>query len=91
MGVSKKYRGRFLDVLMTYGKERLQNPDNIIHDHIFVTHAGCDKEIVDSVVDLVKQLLPCKELHVTRAGATVSSHCGRNTLGILFIQKTPME
>lgn len=91
MGVSKKYRGKFADVLLTYAEERLSDPDNIITDHVFVTHAGCDKEIVNSVVNLVKEKLPCKELHVTRAGATVSVHCGRNTLGVLFLQKTPLE
>lgn len=91
MGVAKKYRGRFEDVLITYTKERLAEADNIITDHIFVTHAGCDAEIVNTVVELVKETIPCKELHVTRAGATVSVHCGRNTLGVLFLQKTPVE
>ncbi len=90
MDVAKKYRGTFLNVLKMYAEERLANPDNIITDHVFVTHAGCDKEIVDQVVELVKNTIDCKELHVTRAGATVSVHCGRNTLGVLFIQKTPV-
>ena len=26
-------------------------------------------------------------VYVTRAGCTVSAHCGRNTLGVLFIRK----
>lgn len=90
MDVAKKYRGTFLNVLKMYAEERLENKDNIITDHVFITHAGCDKEIVDQVVELVKNTIDCKELHVTRAGATVSVHCGRNTLGVLFIQKTPV-
>ena len=88
MGVSKKYRGNFANVLKTFSKERLTDKDNIITDHVFVTHAGCDDEIVNSVVEIVKQEINPKELHVTRAGATISVHCGRNTLGILFKQKT---
>lgn len=89
MGVSKKYRGNFANVLLkTFSKERLADKDNIITDHVFVTHAGCDDEIVNSVVEIVKQEINPKELHVTRAGATISVHCGRNTLGILFKQKT---
>ena len=88
MGVSKKYRGNFANVLKTFSKERLADKDNIITDHVFVTHAGCDDEIVNSVVEIVKQEINPKELHVTRAGATISVHCGRNTLGILFKQKT---
>ena len=88
MGVSKKYRGKFANVLTTFSKECLADKDNIITDHVFVTHAGCDDEIVNSVVEIVKQEINPKELHVTRAGATISVHCGRNTLGILFKQKT---
>ena len=91
MGVTKKYRGKYSEVLKTYAAERLADKDNIVTDHVFVTHAGCDDEIVDSIVSIVKETLNPKELHVTRAGATVSVHCGRNTLGVLFIQKTNVE
>lgn len=91
MGVSKKYRGKYGEVLKTYANERLADLDNIITDHVFVTHAGCDDEIVNSVASIVKETLNPKELHITRAGATVSVHCGRNTLGVLFLQKTDVE
>lgn len=91
MGVTKKYRGKYSEVLKTYAAERLADSENIVTDHVFVTHAGCDDEIVESVVSIVKEKLNPKELHVTRAGATVSVHCGRNTLGVLFIQKTDVE
>ena len=39
---------------------------------------------------LVKELAPFKEVYMTRAGCTVSSHCGANTLGVLFIRKSPI-
>ena len=91
MAVGKKYRGRFDLVVPEYVKERLSNPENIVTDRVFVTHAGCDEEIVESAVNAVKEKLNCKELFVTRAGTTISGHCGRNTLGVLFIQKTDVE
>lgn len=91
MDVAKKYRGRFEDVIQTYAKERISNPDNMVLDRVFITHAGCDQAVVDSVLKIVKENLDCKEVLVTRAGSTVSVHCGRNTLGVLFIQKTPLE
>ena len=91
MGVSKKYRGKYSEVLKTYAEERLANLDNIVTDHVFITHAGCDDEVVESIAAIVKEKVNPKELHVTRAGATVSVHCGRNTLGVLFIQKTDVE
>ncbi len=91
MGVSKKYRGRFADVLKSYAAERLENKENIITDHIFITHAGVDEEIINAVTEVINSTIEYKELHVTRAGATVSVHCGRNTLGILFLQNTPVQ
>ena len=87
MGVGKKYRGKFGDVLKTYAEERIGDGSGIDLERVFVTHAGCAGEIVDSVVAKVKELAPFKEVFVTRAGCTISSHCGKNTLGVLFIRK----
>ena len=87
MGVEKKYRGKFPSVLEKYIQDRLGDASGIVPDHVFVTHAGCDEEIVTRCVEQVKAIAPFREIHVTRAGCTVSSHCGRNTLGVLFLRK----
>ena len=91
MGVGKKYRGKFEKVLLSYVAERLADKDDIDLDRIFVTHAGCDPKVVETVVEAVKNTLPFKEVLVTRAGCTISSHCGANTLGVLFVRKTPLS
>lgn len=90
MGVGKKYRGRYGDVLLTYVKERIGDASDIDLDRVFVTHAGCDEEIVNSVVEAVKATADFKEVFLTRAGCTISSHCGADTLGVLFIRKNPI-
>ncbi len=90
MGVGKKYRGKYADVLKEYVLERLGDGSDIDLDRVFVTHAGCDMEIVESVVELVKKTLPFKEVFVTRASCTISAHCGADTLGVLFIRKHPI-
>ncbi len=91
MGVTKKYRGRFADVLEEYTRDRIGDAGGICLDRVFVTHAGCDPEIIENVTALVKELAPFKEVFVTRAGCTVSSHCGRNTLGVLFTRNSPID
>ncbi len=91
MGVGKKYRGKYSEVLKQYIKERIDDTSNIDLDRIFVTHAGVDSEIVDEIVSLVKETAPFKEVFLTRAGCTISSHCGANTLGVLFVRKSPIE
>ena len=88
MGVGKKYRGKYEVTLTQYIKERLSNMDDIDTKRVFVTHAGCSDDIVKKCVDTVKACGKFDEILVTRAGCTVSSHCGRNTLGVLFIRKS---
>ena len=86
MGVGKKYRGKFGSVLPKYISDRMGDASDIIKDHIFVTHAGCDQAVIDACVAEVRAIAPQAAVHVTRAGCTISSHCGRNTLGVLFIR-----
>ena len=90
MGVTKKYRGKYADVLKKYVADQIGDASDIDLSHVFVTHAGCDPEVYEACIEAVKSLAPFKEIHLTRAGCTVSSHCGRNTLGVLFIRKHPV-
>lgn len=88
MGVAKKYRGSFRSVVKTYIRDQIGDASAIERDHVFVTHAGCDPQLCEEWVALVKELGNFKEVHLTRAGCTISSHCGRNTMGVLFIRKS---
>ena len=91
MGVAKKYRGKFVKVLEEYIQDKLAELDDIEPAHVFITHAGCDAAVYKECLALVKSKKFFRNIHLTRAGCTVSSHCGRNTLGILFIRKTPLK
>ncbi len=87
MGVGKKYRGKFSAVLQKYIADRIGDGAGIRKNRIFVTHAGCDDQIVQQCVKQVEALGLFDEVLVTRAGCTVSAHCGRNTLGVLFVKE----
>ena len=90
MVVGKKYRGKFRMTLKQYIADRIGDASDIDTSRIFVTHAGCDADIVEQCVEQVKAMEKFDEVCVTRAGCTVSAHCGRNTLGVLFIRKHPI-
>ena len=85
MDVGKKYRGKFKAVLQKYIEERLAARDFDTH-RIFVTHAGCADEVVNMVYQAVLDTGLFEEVLLTRAGCTISSHCGADTLGILFVR-----
>ena len=46
-----------------------------------------DDALVQKAEQLVRELQPFEEICITRAGCTVSSHCGPGTIGVLFIHK----
>lgn len=90
MGVGKKYRGKFDMTIKEYVKDRLHDLDDIDTTRVFVTHAGCDEELMNEMVKYVSDLNIFKEIFLTRAGCTISSHCGKDCMGVLFIRKSPI-
>lgn len=85
MGVGKKYRGSMEKVLPEYVKDRLDGRDDLVLDHVFITHSGSPKSDIDLVKKEIKKYAKFKETHVTRASGTISSHCGPRTLGVLYM------
>lgn len=84
--VCKKYRGSMEKVYRQYITERLAGK-TVVEDWAFITHSGCvAEETLAELTELVKTLAPFKEVFVTQAGCTVSSHCGPGTLGVLFLR-----
>jgi len=87
MHVGKKYRGTLDKVLRQYTTEKLAEYPDLKTDRIFITHSGISEERIDLVRNTIKETVDFKEILVTRAGSTISSHCGPNTLGILFMTR----
>ena len=87
MGVAKKYRGTFAKCLEAYIADRLAGRDDIELGRIFITHSGVPDEIIALAKSCIAKYQTFDEVCVTRAGCTVSSHCGPGTIGILFIRK----
>ncbi|MBR4671526.1 MAG: DegV family protein [Butyrivibrio sp.] len=87
MGPEKKYRGLPKKYIIDYVKDMEDALKNAKSDRVFITHSGCDKEIVDMVRSYLTELGCFNEIIETRAGGVISSHCGPGTLGVLFIEK----
>lgn len=87
MGVGKKYRGSLDKVLVQYTKDKLSGRNDLKLDRVFITHSGISQERIDLVRKTVRELVDFQDIYITRASCTISSHCGPNTLGVLFMTK----
>lgn len=83
---TKRYRGKTTKCFAAYADDLLKGKDNIRQNRIFITHSGIDEDIIQLVQDKIRQWQPGVEhIYVTRAGGTISCHCGPGTLGILYM------
>lgn len=87
MKVGAKFRGPLQKVLMDYVDKRLSRPESIRSNRIFITHSVAPGELIDAVRARIESAMHFDEIIETDAGCTVNSHCGPNTIGILYIDK----
>lgn len=86
MKPDKKYRGKMKKVILDYAKEMEMQLLTAKKDRVFITHSGCETEVLEGVEEYLKGLNYFDEILITRAGGVISSHCGPGTLGVLFIE-----
>lgn len=88
MHPGKKYHGKLSHVIRAYVEDRLKGRQDIEMKRIFITHTRCDEETVGQVRQMIREYCPdMEEILETTAGATITTHCGPGTLGILFVRK----
>ena len=87
MGVVKKYRGNYAKCLSTYVKERIEGRDDLDRVTLFITHTPVSDECLQAVKDTVDTCADFENIYWTKAGCTISCHCGPGTLGVLFVRK----
>lgn len=81
----KKYIGKMARCLKNYVNDLAEEYKHYDKTRCFVTHSGSDPELVEAVREQVESLFTFDEILITVAGSIITSHCGKNTLGVLFI------
>ncbi len=81
----KKYRGKMTVLLKQYVEDLKVMYPKYDKTRCFITHSSADKELVDVLKEKVTELFTFDEVIETVAGSIITSHCGKNTLGVLFI------
>lgn len=86
MTVGKKYRGKYISILEKYIEDKLVDTE-VDDEFAFFTYSESDPRYVEAGIEAVKKTGKFKKLYVTKAGCTITTHCGGNTMGVLFIRK----
>jgi len=86
MGVKAKARGsraKALQVLLDELESQLPNLDR---RRVFITHSGCPAD-AEFLAREVQRIAAPEDIRITLAGSVISSHCGPDTIGILYLLK----
>lgn len=87
MEVATKYRGNQKSVIHKYIKDLEAELLLADSDRVFLVHSGCPEEILNNVKEYLTGLHIFNEVLILQAGGVISSHCGPNTLGVMFLSK----
>ena len=87
MHPGEKYRGRYEHYLKHYIADVLADDSTIDFNRVFITHSPSEEGLVRFAIDTVKSYGLFREVLETMAGCTICTHCGPDTLGLLFMRK----
>ena len=87
MGVVKKYRGSIEKVVADYVRERLEGRTDIDTSRVIIVDTCEDDRLASIARKYVEEDGRFAQVIEAKAGCTIFSHCGPNTLGILFARK----
>ena len=90
MANRSKFRGSMVACAKKYVDSLMVNRDQIDPRRAFVTYTvDTDPEIVAAVYDAAAATGLFDEILQSNAGSVITSHCGKNTIGLLFLDKLP--
>ena len=80
-----KYRGHMERCIAQYIEDLKNEYPDYDKSRCFITHSSADKALVDVAKAKVAQAFEFDEVIETVAGSIITSHCGKGTLGVLFV------
>lgn len=82
----KKYRGSFDHVVKNYCNDLFETYTDCDYENVFLTYTTAEPTLIENVKNYLLQK-GFRNVYITRAGGTITSHCGENCLGVLFMNK----
>ncbi len=81
----KKYKGKMTVLIKQYIEDLKEKYPSYDKTRCFITHSSAEKDLVDVAKAKVAELFDFDEVIETVAGSIITSHCGKGTLGVLFV------
>ncbi|HWQ46938.1 MAG TPA: DegV family protein, partial [Longilinea sp.] len=86
LGIKEKITGARKKALDAILSDFAKHKDKADLQRVFVTHTGCADD-AEYLRNSLLNIAPIQYVYITTAGATIASHCGPNTIGILYLEK----
>ena len=80
----KKYMGKMDRVVFKYLEDTLQEFNTPYETVAFLTFPSLDDNLLEIARKFVKENTHFKKVYETIASSTITSHCGHNTVGIIY-------
>lgn len=84
MEAHKKFRGNMSNVVFKYVDATLEEFNNPDLEEVFITYTTANENVIERIKEILIDR-GFKNIHITTAGGTISSHCGEHCLGILYM------
>ena len=81
----KKYKGKMHVLIKQYVEDLKEMYPSYDKTRCFITHSSAECDLVEAAKAKVAEVFDFDEVIETVAGSIVTSHCGKGTLGVLFI------
>lgn len=87
MTVGEKFKGKRKTVLNGLLRSAIIKKDKIDPHRVFITHSYTSEKDLEYLKEELSKALNIDEILITDAGCVIATHCGKKTVGILYIEK----
>ncbi|MCL2598324.1 MAG: DegV family protein [Firmicutes bacterium] len=89
MTVGRKYKvNSYEKIVAKYIEDTLATCPDYVDDKCYLTHCYASEEALKIAKETILANSTFKEIVVSDAGSTISTHCGKGTLGLLYLTKS---
>lgn len=83
----KKYNGKFESVTPKFIRDSIGNSRNMNKKHLIIGHTGLKADFLEECKSEIQELADFEQIHIVRAGCTITSHLGKNALILAWYAK----